>query len=694
MLCKLNFSSFDLSQIQKELKFWKLVSYPTIVSILDIIEEEAFIYILYEYPEGGDLEAMILDHDRAFTEGFTRSVALRILDSLAYLHSNGIVHGMCLPSNILFYSRSGTPGWVETAKLSSIKTGISPQSSFSIDLRQLAYTLCCLLRRSPGLLKTSTFSPAILSGPEWMHLSTAFKDFVSELCDSHTSLKSAEYFLTHHWMSSNNRIVGAAHNNNRLLEQNTQANNILGPLLPLKSHTIAFNPQQRLSALRALIHIRFASAMSSSWYYGSKVWKPVCAELTLQSIILHKHVKRKITKAKKMNGPAASPSRSSESASPPTQGTLYESLALDPIEEAYREDLAASISAASSQLLHTAIYLHNKAIEWEGGEEAPDVLSPEGTRTLVLLDSMTLRILLWLKFETVETCDRWFVVMRDFMSRTYITPDPVSWTPTPRPEPESLCDPDPEFEEKASSQSPGDHDLNIPQFRGNMIVANPLTSSPALHGDLQGNFNLAENLAEVLRSDQWQLQTNRSISAKSTTSPPPPSVLSAHAELVKAVSTIAAGFTDQLKAQSDAYMRYQALRSLWSKSQLPMQSDSFAPYPSNHRKRVHPGVRWDRRAEELVLVLATGVPLNSPVEHGQRWFLIDATWFRHWIHFLTSSRRMSVPGPVDNMWMLSPESGRPYADLREDTEDRPGDYRRITPQVGYFISCACVRLLQ
>ena len=48
---------------------------------------------------------------------------------------------------------------------------------------------------------------------------------------------------------------------------------------------------------------------------------------------------------------------------------------------------------------------------------------------------------------------------------------------------------------------------------------------------------------------------------------------------------------------------------------------------------------------------------------------------------MSSSRRMAVPGPVDNLWMLSVETGRPYEDLVEDTDDCVGDYRRVTPQV-------------
>jgi hypothetical protein len=70
--------------------------------------------------------------------------------------------------------------------------------------------------------------------------------------------------------------------------------------------------------------------------------------------------------------------------------------------------------------------------------------------------------------------------------------------------------------------------------------------------------------------------------------------------------------------------------------------------------------------------------------------------FRHWVSFVTSSRRMSPPGPIDNTWMIDPVTDSPYVHLVEESEDTRGDYRRVPPQVGVDgmrISAFMVQLL-
>ena len=201
MLGKLGYPAAELIQLQKELKFWRLVSHARIVEVTDIFDEESFIYILYDYPEGGDLEAMIIDNSCAFTEGFSRAIASTVIDALSYLHSNGIVHGGCLPANIVFYSHRGSPGWVETAKLSFLRVDISRLSSIFTDLRQLAFTLCSIMRRQPGMLSESQFHPSILKSKEWTHLTLEFVDFIEQLWNCESTLKSADNFIFHPWMT-------------------------------------------------------------------------------------------------------------------------------------------------------------------------------------------------------------------------------------------------------------------------------------------------------------------------------------------------------------------------------------------------------------------------------------------------------------------------------------------------------------
>jgi hypothetical protein len=107
----------------------------------------------------------------------------------------------------------------------------------------------------------------------------------------------------------------------------------------------------------------------------------------------------------------------------------------------------------------------------------------------------------------------------------------------------------------------------------------------------------------------------------------------------------------------------------------------FVPLPSEHLIKVHPCLHWESRAQELALVLATGVPVNAPVLPGSIWFIIDSSWYRQWSTFVTSRRRMSSPGPINNMWMVNPRTGKPFSQLIEELDTKKGDFRRVTPQI-------------
>lgn len=175
MFSKLSLSSNELIQLQKELKFWKLVSHPRIAEVIEIFDEEAFTYIIYDFPEGGDLQAMIIDPNIAFSEGFAKRIAYSVLSGLVFLHANGICHGGCLPSNVVFFSSNTSPGWVESSKLAFFKVNPARRVSMYTDLRDLSYTLCAAMRRTTGMLSTSAFNPKrlmeakkLVSSIEWL----------------------------------------------------------------------------------------------------------------------------------------------------------------------------------------------------------------------------------------------------------------------------------------------------------------------------------------------------------------------------------------------------------------------------------------------------------------------------------------------------------------------------------------------
>jgi hypothetical protein len=156
---------------------------------------------------------------------------------------------------------------------------------------------------------------------------------------------------------------------------------------------------------------------------------------------------------------------------------------------------------------------------------------------------------------------------------------------------------------------------------------------------------------------------------------------------VQAVDDVAKEFSKHIEAQANNYVRKSKMLQLLRSNKLTNKvtgnsfSHSMSPYPSEQKCRTHPSIKWDMRAEELMLIQATGTPVNKRVEVGEQWFIIDATWFKHWITFVASSRRRAPPGPIDNLWMINPLTDSPYEHMVEDSDDISGDFRRVPPQI-------------
>jgi serine/threonine protein kinase len=160
--CKLGQSLAEQEKVQNEIQFWRLISQPRIVEIADIYDDEGFLYIVYEFPEGGDLAALVMDSTRTFTEGFARKVASALLNALIFLHSNGIIHGGVLPTNIIFSSPTSVPGWPDSCKLTFFRIDTTRMATIFTDIQDLAYSIVSIMRKRAGLLSRTYFTPEIL----------------------------------------------------------------------------------------------------------------------------------------------------------------------------------------------------------------------------------------------------------------------------------------------------------------------------------------------------------------------------------------------------------------------------------------------------------------------------------------------------------------------------------------------------
>ena len=206
VLLKINHLSDELDTLLNEIKFWKRLSHPSIIQLTEYYDEEGFIYVVYENTKGSDLSSLISNKIQIFAEGFAKKIVLKLLNGLDFLHSNGIVHGACIPQNIIFIEDKNTPGWVNTVKLGFFmqSAGNTPPTIYS-DLRDLAYSICALMKRRGYILK-ETFDPVNIfelkssSSSDLGHLSENFYDFIDQLWNAESYYITSENLLNHPWL--------------------------------------------------------------------------------------------------------------------------------------------------------------------------------------------------------------------------------------------------------------------------------------------------------------------------------------------------------------------------------------------------------------------------------------------------------------------------------------------------------------
>ena len=82
--------------------------------------------------------------------------------------------------------------------------------------------------------------------------------------------------------------------------------------------------------------------------------------------------------------------------------------------------------------------------------------------------------------------------------------------------------------------------------------------------------------------------------------------------LVRAVDLASKEFTRQIEAQAASYVRKSQMLQTLKGNKLDnantsrAYNHSLSPFPSEQKTRVHPAIKWDMRAQELMLVMSTG----------------------------------------------------------------------------------------
>ena len=90
-----------------EIKILYHCDYPNIINLYEIYEESDYIYLIFEFCKGGELDDRIIkniEEENLYSEKEAAKIFKKIIQAIAYLHSNGICHRNLKPDNILFLS--------------------------------------------------------------------------------------------------------------------------------------------------------------------------------------------------------------------------------------------------------------------------------------------------------------------------------------------------------------------------------------------------------------------------------------------------------------------------------------------------------------------------------------------------------------------------------------------------------------
>lgn len=183
------------------------------VNYIESYENEYNIYLVMEYYNGGDLASLIQKkarYEHNFSEKESRDITQKVLKTLKYWHSKGVVHGDLKPSDILFDSNNeiklidflNVPDTIINSNTSGnrfaspeIKEGKHPTAKS--DIWALGVILHVMLTgRYPIFNNSNTLSSKLserISKNAW--------SLLKSMLDPKDNL-SAEEWLTHPWMIS------------------------------------------------------------------------------------------------------------------------------------------------------------------------------------------------------------------------------------------------------------------------------------------------------------------------------------------------------------------------------------------------------------------------------------------------------------------------------------------------------------
>eukprot|EP00029_Vermamoeba_vermiformis_P013141 TRINITY_DN8062_c0_g1_i1.p1 TRINITY_DN8062_c0_g1~~TRINITY_DN8062_c0_g1_i1.p1 ORF type:complete len:313 (+),score=47.17 TRINITY_DN8062_c0_g1_i1:50-940(+) len=222
----------DLSLLHREIHIMRQLVHPTIVSLIDVFEDEEHIYMVIELVTGG----MLFDHIVAkgsYSEQDAANIVRQIVLAVNYMHDNGIAHRDLKPENLLcsgdnpniikvtdfglaknfgeatMVTKCGTPDYVSPEVLTGTKIAYSP----AVDVWSIGVVTYILLCGSPPFFATNR--PQLFErirrieyyfhSPEWDIISEDAKDFIRRILVADPTLRlTTKQCLEHSWLTNNN----------------------------------------------------------------------------------------------------------------------------------------------------------------------------------------------------------------------------------------------------------------------------------------------------------------------------------------------------------------------------------------------------------------------------------------------------------------------------------------------------------
>lgn len=119
VMSKKEMSVQDVELQRREIEILKMCQHPHIIRLLDIFENQDYIYIVMEQLNGGDLFTYLERRQFTVSEQRAKELSHQVATALFYLHTYGVAHRDLKPENILMEDDS------DNAKLKIVDFGLS-----------------------------------------------------------------------------------------------------------------------------------------------------------------------------------------------------------------------------------------------------------------------------------------------------------------------------------------------------------------------------------------------------------------------------------------------------------------------------------------------------------------------------------------------------------------------------------------